>query len=545
MATKQECSPLQLLRDSLQTTINTKLPYGRAFRVQCLLKDGMLMVLAQHESQVKPDTAEVFALLEESIGGHDPRISEKGRLFLRVAGEKRAYLSHSFALGDRPIIEPVAEPEPLPGTTKSRSLPFAGAIIGAIFVGIVAGGAYMLTRPCAIASCISLETAQRSRQVAVQTAQTTDRPQQLIEAREQLQEAIAQAKAIPFWSPYFDRAQAFIYANQPQEENLSKIVLAFSQATAASQLSLDPPHPLETWQEVEQLWQQAVQNLKQVSTVKTVYPLVKPKLKEYRNNLAAIEQRLAIEQEANQDLDRGKRAAELAKTRQGIAESVDNWQQVHDTWARAVNVLKSIPQGTQARVEANQFLQVYQTQFQASRERVLKEQIASETYTKALTLADKAKSLEKSNDLALAVGHWSQAVNYLRQVPSDSFYYSKSSPLVGSYQSSLQMAEAKLTQANRLQQARSDLNQTCAGLPRICEYTVTDKLFKVTLTADYVQTVRETLIQARGNGDLKTFTSVDQHVQSVQNALESISQTAKIPLELYDPDGKIMGTYVP
>lgn len=536
---------MQLLSSHLQQTLNSELPHGPAFRVQCLLKQEMLMVLAQHTPKVQPDAQRVFQLLEEDIDHYRPRISDKGRLFLRIAGEKNPYLSHPFAISQYPALEP--EPAPSPAPTQHASASFSlGCAVGGLLVLMVAGIAvYILSRPCMIGSCIPLEMAQRLQQVAVQTAETTDNPQKLLEAHKQLQEAISQAEAIPFWSSYFPPAQEFLRAQEQPVQNLNRMVTALSQGNQAAQLSLNPPHPLETWQEVERLWQQAVANLEQVSGGGSIYPVLDVKLQEYRQNLQAIQTRIKIEQQANRNLEVAKSHADLAKTRQGIAQSLENWQQVHYTWSMAVNGLKNIPQGTQAHQQANQLLDVYQTQFQASRERLVKEEIASQTYNEALSLADKAKSLERENEFTLAVGHWSQALNYLQQVPRDSFYYAQAAPLVGSYQSALDLAGQKLRQQNILQQARNDLNQTCAGLPKICDYTVTESLLKVTLTRDYVRTVRTTLMEARGQADLTMFTSVDEHVQSVQNALENISRTAKIPLELYDPEGKIMGTYVP
>jgi len=547
MVTKQECTPLQVLTQHLQEKLNSQLPYGPAFRVQCLLQKGSLMVLAQHSAKVQPDAERVFAQLQQDIVHYRPSISEQGRIFVRVAGQKRPYFSRSFQIEEQPFLGATPSPSPsLPPVQQSSRLSTWGWGLGGLLGLMIAGGVmYMMTRPCAIANCIPLETAQRLRQVAIQTSETTDNPQRLIQAQQQLQQALSQAESIPFWSPYFQQAQDFLFVNDLHATNLNRMVTAFSQATEAAQLSLNPPHPLTTWQEVEGLWQEAVQNLERVSTAETVYPLVELKLEEYEQNLEAIQNRIQAEQRANQNLERAKQAADLAKTRQGIAQSLENWQQAYASWQTAIEGLKNVPQGTQAKVEANQLLDVYQTQFQASRERLLKEEMASETYNQALTLADRAKGFEQSNELALAVGHWSQALSYLQQVPTDSFYYSKASPLVSAYQGSLQSAEQKLQQANRLQQARNDLNQTCSGLPKICEYTVSQNLLKVTLMADYVQTVRQTLIQARGSGDLSTFTSVDEHVQSVQNALENISQTAGIALELYDPEGKLMGTHIP
>ncbi|MBP0040730.1 MAG: hypothetical protein J7545_01970 [Roseofilum sp. SBFL] len=545
MATKQECSPLQVLTQHLQKNLNSKLPHGPAFRVQCLLQNGSLMVLAQHTAKIQPDTQRIFAQLQQDIGKYRPSIGRQGRIFVRVAGQKRPYFSQSFNLENQSLPEATPSQSLTPAQPPSRLFTWGWGIAGLLGLTIAGGVMYMMTRPCAIATCIPLETAQRLGQVAIQTSETTDNPQRLVQAQQQLQEAISQVERIPFWSPYFAQAQEFMRRNTMHTDNLDRIVNAFSQASEAAQLSVNPPHPLETWKEVEQLWLEAVKNLQQVSMAETIYPLVNTKLKEYEQNLEAIQNRLQVEQQAQQNLERAKQAADLAKTRQGIAQSLENWQQAYGSWNTAINGLKNIPQGTQAKVEANQLLDVYETQFQASRERLLKEEIASDTYNQALTLADKAKEFEQSNELALAVGHWSQAVNYLQQVPSDSFYYSKASPLVNVYQGSLLSAEQKLQQANRLEQARNDLNQTCAGLPKICEYTVSQNLLKVTLTSDYVKTVRQTLIQARGRGDLTTFTSVDEHVQSVQNALENISRTAGIALELYDAEGKLMGTYIP
>jgi len=106
----------------------------------------------------------------------------------------------------------------------------------------------------------------------------------------------------------------------------------------------------------------------------------------------------------------------------------------------------------------------------------------------------------------------------------------------------LQKVEAKLIVEKILLKAGTDLDKICNAAPKVCEFTVNDQLIVVQMTPGYVQRLQQTFIKA-GNKDVKTRQAVEKHLQTLQTALETISNNSGVPLKLYDAEGKIIGTH--
>lgn len=136
-------------------------------------------------------------------------------------------------------------------------------------------------------------------------------------------------------------------------------------------------------------------------------------------------------------------------------------------------------------------------------------------------------------------------MSYAEQVPAATGYSQKAKPLIVSYKTSLQQAEVKLEEERKLQKARTDLDRTCKGNPKICDYTVSKDLIAVQMTPNYVQKLQQTFIQAENNNATKTRQAVENHVQTLQKALEAIGDNAKIPMQVYDGEGKRIATQTP
>ena len=162
-----------------------------------------------------------------------------------------------------------------------------------------------------------------------------------------------------------------------------------------------------------------------------------------------------------------------------------------------------------------------------------------------MTLAAQARIFEGKNGWFKASEYWRRALSYAEQVPAATSYSQKAKPLIDSYKTSLQQAEVKLQEERNLQKARTDLDRTCKGNPKICDYTVSKGLIAVQMTPDYVQKLQQTFIQANNNNSVKTRQAVEKHVETLQKALEAIAENAKIPMQVYDGDGKRIGSHEP
>lgn len=612
---------LQLLGEILREQLRLELPNTIPFQVQCVLQEGILIVLAQHPPGVVPDPQQSFKVLEAAIRAEQPETPYQVKLYLRVGGQKRPYAFNTFTVEplaqptfspleeesrhegislteegkqegaayteegrhgsaaptsqqkvnpwDRPIPEVDMEPDNVPEGRplqehlssdstadfgqKQKSNPFE---LGRISLPIVLAGAgiagmffacslYVLTRPCVITECREIPAA---RQLSYKSAQTLQQPRtgkEILEAQRQLDSAIAMLESIPYWSSHYNEAQNIVKVYQVQAKKLNDVIEVLKKAAKASIKSQNPPHSTSEWVEIQKLWQDAALELQQVPRDSNVYNLAQQKQRTYKVNLAVAKKRSLTEQQAKQYLEAANVAAKMAQARQGVAQSLENWYLVLGTWQVAVNRLSEIPQGTTAYKEAQQLLPAYQTQLAAVRDRTIQEQFAANVYKQSTRIADRAKNFQAINQWSQAVVTWNNALTYLKQIPKGTDYYSKTPLLVVAYTNALKQAQVQLQLATMMQQARSDLNQTCAGKPAICTFTIASNVIKVRLTSDYMQRVRNAALVAKARNDYTTQAGVVKHVQTLGEALEAISDNARIRLEVYTPDGTLKQAHNP
>jgi hypothetical protein len=136
-------------------------------------------------------------------------------------------------------------------------------------------------------------------------------------------------------------------------------------------------------------------------------------------------------------------------------------------------------------------------------------------------------------------------LTYVNQVPSGTFYYSKAQSLVNPYTNALKQAQGELQVAVQLQQVRNDLLQTCSGKAKVCNYTIDKNLITVRLTPAYVELVRQAALNAQSRNDSNVQSGIVNHVLTLGQALETISDNSRIPMQVYSPEGSMIKEHVP
>ncbi len=609
MKTATRQGNLQAIEQLLQTCLHSELSTESPLEIRCAVHDELLVVLAQHPADVHLNLPKTFRAFEQALFTLPPEWSGHARLDVKKAGEEEPYAFHSFHIQrQQPPTEDTAntpESEDLwnsptsedfwastnldtdattdtdwiiesdvptpessvntdapeleanaPGSEleadepeyqrrdNSLLIPLVACLVPSFLVLAVAG--YGVTRPCVIGQCQELETARQLSDVASKTLQNSPSAQQLLSAKQKLEQSAELLKPIPFWSGYYGDAQALLDSYAEPIETSNGLLVAFSLATKAAQKSQNPPHPVKEWQEVATIWKDAIAQLQILNPDHS--DLVKMrdrKLQEYQRNLATIEKRIQQEQEGEKILKEAQSAAQMAQTRQGVATSLSSWQLTYATWETAMNQFNSIPQGTTAFDQAQALLKFYRPQMTIARDRLTQEELAEDAHNQALSLAQVAQRYEQDNQWTLAVQQWREALNAAKQIPKGSAYAGQAQELTQSYTAALQTAEGNLQTAMKLQKARADLEKTCAGNPKVCAYTVNKDLIKVWITAVYARTVKERAEAAQKKGDYKTWQGLDQHIGTLRTALEAISENAGVALEVYNADGSKIGTHVP
>jgi gas vesicle protein len=404
---------------------------------------------------------------------------------------------------------------------------------------------YALTRPCVIGACVPLQTAQQLSQEAAQLVRANSSAMEVSEAYQKLAEGSYLLGTIPRWSGEYAEAQALLQVYGTQSEALEQVVTALQTANEAAHASQNPPHPLTQWEGIRAMWEEAIALLEQVSANHPIHPLAQQKLTEYQANLSMINQRIVIEQQAQDKIQLARDTARLAEARESVAESVEGWQLAHVTWQVVVNLLQEIPSGTMARAEAEQLLAIYQPRLEGARDRRLQEEISSKAYNQALTMAEAARQLEQQNQWSQAVSQWRSALANAQQIPTGTSYHGQIQPLVNSYSTSLSEAQETLRSAVAMGNAQAQLEQTCASSIRICTFTLSDKEIQVRITPDYDQAIEQAIANGQATGNPNVQAEATAHSNALLRALANISESTQVPIELYNADGSLFGTYVP
>ena len=431
---------------------------------------------------------------------------------------------------------------------KPKQSPFAmlaaAGMVSAAAV-ILAGGYYLLSRPCVIGECTALANAKQLSENSAKTLKISKVANSPEEAQQQLKQAIDLLEPIPSWSIHRGEAQSALENYRQQSQNVNSAIDAARLARSAAQKTQNPPYSAESGKEAQSLWQSAIAQLGEIPTNSPVYPFAQRKTKEYRKNLASGNRLLSTEKQAEKTLIEAKSTAQIAEAREAVATTAETWAQVQAGWEKSLAILSEIPSSTQSYQQGKLLGPKYETKLSQARERKNVEGISENAYTQAVTLAAEAQIFEGKNGWFKASEYWRRALSYAEQVPAATSYSQKAKPLIDSYTKSLQQAEVRLQEERNLQKARTDLDKTCKGKPKICDYTVSKGLIAVQMTPDYVQKLQQTFIQANNNNAVKTRQAVEKHVETLQKALEAIAENAKIPMQVYDGEGKRIASHEP
>lgn len=98
MADLTRLDDLKVLECALQDQLHAHLGRVVPFKVQCVFKEGVLWVLAQHSTEVVVDTEETFRILEKTLQAEQPGSQLPVRLYLRKGGDKQPYSMENFTI---------------------------------------------------------------------------------------------------------------------------------------------------------------------------------------------------------------------------------------------------------------------------------------------------------------------------------------------------------------------------------------------------------------------------------------------------------------
>jgi tetratricopeptide (TPR) repeat protein len=580
---------LLLLEKILQENLRLVVYEGEVFGVKCAVKNDHLMILTQHSKNFIADTESVFNALELALQYFATPQEQQVELFLRIAGLKLPYAKRSVLLkvGQRGIDQedqedkedegdslsspssylPLLPPEldsndeafnPMADARdrsfSSESKPRASTkpmLLGAgLSIAFLGSLAYLLTRPCVMSECKELERAQHlekslGQKYEAQLANTAKPEAKLTEIEQQIDAAKTSLKTIPSWSLRHQDAEQVLGNLSRKSEKINLAIKAFDSGSQAAEQSQTPTASQQELQARQKLWRIAIAPLETISPKDELYKLTQPKLLMYRARLQMVNQQLVAEDKWLKKLTAASSVAQDAIKRQATAQTIAELDKAQSTWLVVINALSPIPQTSSAYPEAQKLLSEYKPSFIAVRDRKTKEQIAIDTYNQAVRLALQAKMYAQKNQWQVAATFWEQAVNTAKQVPGDSFYNSQAQTLIEPYSAALHLAQEKQVVAKNQQKISTDLDKTCSSVIRVCNFTLEDRGITVKITPEYEQTLEINLRNGNSQGHEKAVANITNHLQTLQQALEVISENAYLPLFVYDAQGRLIHSRAP
>jgi hypothetical protein len=694
-----ECS----LRDQLHAHMGRVLP----FQVQCIFKDGVLWVLAQHAQEVVIDTQETFRVLERTLQAEQPDRQLPVKLYLRKAGDKKPYSTENFtiypsikdalpgeaapsiditelhgsaetsaetpAINDFGLVTEISTPvnslmidpdssihtdfltpptatsstqeydteqisdiqtglkdpakgaveaeefvdpevnrakeildrlalgtmptatadpnyfaesdaessflqqrkaevnlDPSSGNIPSDSFNDAAAfasdiensfaysrvepaksrwkgllIASGVGVGLLGAGGYGLSRPCVMGACPQLQQSQVLAEKSLNVLNGEATGKQILDAQTDLRQSLNLFKSVPFWSTSHGKAQADLKQYEQQAVMLDITVDGMKKADRASRKTFKQPVSQEAWKESKKLWEGAISDLNRVTPDSRAYALAQQKLVEYQKKLEKINQNITSEVSSDKVLANVKSLGTTLTAKQAENKTLEDWQSSQKSWAAFNEQVAEIPSDVTAYPEAQKLLKDYQPQIVGVNEKLTKEKKNTEIYEKAQADAAVAKKAAEAKKPEESLASWNRAISTLQNIPRDSVYLPKAEALIAEYTKTMKQTEVTVVGEKKALQAAEALKKVCEGQLKVCSYKVTNDKISVTLLPDYAKTVRQRANDANKEADRNAQLGLRKHVDSLGDALESVSNTSEIPLQLFSESGKLLQIYSP
>lgn len=519
-------------------------------KINCLLRELNLVIMIQYPETLTPYPKRVFKVLRETVAFLSVSEEYQILIYLVVVGDTQPQLSplNFDALKPQPASAMVFNPTDEDLTSKppdslSPELDFQDKLdklkfwlpkILAAGVGLSAflGLIYGLSRPCVIGECKLIPEAANLATEALEVVENNPSLEKLQTAREKVLTSIKLLDTIPNWSAYYHQAKDIQTIYQTNLSNLNHLTDAMSSAKEAFTQKQTALLSLSAWQEIAQLWQQAITLLREIPPDSRFSGFAYNKLEEYHRNYLVAQKQVTIEEKALKSLDSAKEAAKLGDLRTMAANSLSNWQQVEATWKTAIKRLETIPLTTSLYPQRQKLLKQYNYNLAQATTQKNREQLAYNLYNKAINQAKIAQKLENNNQFSQALANWQASLNTLSQIPKNTFQYSQASKLIDTYNNKIKKASLKV-------QTTFDLQKICLADILICNFSIKDTAIEIYLTPDYLSEIAQIQKNAATQQDLR------QHISGLEQNFQTISNNTKIPVEIYNSNNILMVKYLP
>ncbi|AUC61466.1 hypothetical protein AA637_09985 [Cyanobacterium sp. HL-69] len=434
------------------------------------------------------------------------------------------------------------ESEATAGEYKSNnfSVGIISLIIGIIFT-IGGGLAFYFTRPCAVGECSLIPEAQESVDNSLLSINEDMSKIELEELQLNLIAVNLRLGNIPSWSKSYDQAQTLIIENQLIIDDLETILQSLQLRENAQNMSAELPLSMDEWTRVENFWIEAIALIESINNP-FLTPWIENKLEEYNDNLVVAKDSFEQEQMGDQLLSEVKQIAQQNEELNNNISSLEELKIVESNWQKAIEKVREIPLLTTAETEKENLLEEYNQYLTQIRATIRQEEIANNLYGQIQNKIIQAQNAQTNNQWTNAVNYWQEINNLISQFPEDTLKQPQLESLKQSAPENLSQAQEELKQAINRNNAREELAKICEGSGKICDYSVETNRIKVTLTSDYLRNIARIAEQSTNGVNNETDVLIN-HINQVEKNYRYLSSKYEMPLEVYNPQQKLIVRY--
>ncbi|MEA5510290.1 hypothetical protein VB715_11000 [Crocosphaera sp. UHCC 0190] len=402
---------------------------------------------------------------------------------------------------------------------------------------------YILTRPCLFDNCQIISQAETIAQKPLNLLITSSADTALLKVKQNLSESVNLLRAVPWWSSYYSEASQLEQNYQQTISNITLILEAKDLEKQAILLYKKSPLPMSELQKIARLWQESLDKIKMINQDKYLGYITENLIQKYQEKIHSTAEQITSEKNAITSLKAAKEAAEIANKRQDSAQSLTDLQLVYATWKTAIKKIQNISPSTTVYDSSRPLLKTYLSYLVRAEKRKNQEENAVKVYEKAVNQAKLAETSETKNQWTKAVNSWEGAINYLQQIPQNTFKWNQSQPLLSAYPLSLNRAKNQLKKSIQNQKIQSELKAMCLEPQKICQYKITEELIKIQLDSHYLEQVWNLALQAKVEANLQIQVELLKHLSTFEYRLQNISKLTGKSVEVYNADGSLMTVY--
>lgn len=178
-------------------------------------------------------------------------------------------------------------------------------------------------------------------------------------ASELWQQAIYRLEKVPNENPQYVDAQKLIASYQVKQKTVvdprstTYIAAAKQYALAAAKASQNPPHTVQKWEQIGDLWEKSIRQLENIQVSEPSYVEAQKLIAQYQTNLGTIKNRRQAESDAKETLNEANRAIQRL-----IASQSSNKNEIKAEIIRIMNQLSNVKSGTTSYNEAQRLLKL-------------------------------------------------------------------------------------------------------------------------------------------------------------------------------------------